>query len=209
MGKLKKLLHGSLHVLILWHLHFCRLVLGKAFIQMNFRVLSQLATASNVLRVLGATVGTNTHIYSDIRIYNSKSRSCRNLNIGSNVYIGPRCLFDLTSEITIEDDVSVSAQVSFITHLDVGNQPLKKIVPRKEGAIRVRTGAWIGVNTTILDNVTIGEGAMVGAMSLVNKDIPPRCLAVGIPCKVIRPLGVPDDVDLAVRSRASDGFSPS
>jgi acetyltransferase-like isoleucine patch superfamily enzyme len=118
--------------------------------------------------------------------------SCRNLSIGSNVYIGPRCLFDLTSKITIEGDVSISAQVSFITHLDVGNQPLKKKVPRKEGPIIVNKGAWVGVNSTVLHGVTIGEYAMVGAMSLVNKPIPANSLACGNPCIVIRALEEPE-----------------
>jgi acetyltransferase-like isoleucine patch superfamily enzyme len=102
------------------------------------------------------------------------------------VYIGPRCVFDLTSKITIEDDAAISAQVSFVTHLDVGNQPLKQKVPRIEGTITVKRGAWIGVNSTILQNVEIGEFAMVGAMSLVNKKIPPEVVAFGIPCQVRR-----------------------
>lgn len=155
---------------------------------MNFRLFSQLVSTTNVLRMLGATVGNNCHIASDICVYNLEKWSCKNLTIGSNVYIGPRCLFDLTSKITIENDASISAQVSFITHLDVGNQPLKRKVPRKEGQIKVKTGAWVGVNSTILHGVTIGEYAMVGAMSLVNKEIPGLCVAVGMPCKVIRTL---------------------
>src|SRR5438309_9805575 len=148
MRGLKEFLRRLLQRLMLLLVHFCRFVFGKAFIKMNFRILSQLVSASNVLRTLGATVGKGTHIYSDICIYNMDNWDCSNLNIGSNVYIGPRCLFDLTSKVTIEDDVSISAQVSFITHLDVGNQPLKEKVPREEGAVTVKRGAWIGVNTT-------------------------------------------------------------
>lgn len=160
-----------------------RIFPGKAFIKMNFQLLSQVASTNNVLRVLGASIGERTHIPADICVYNLDNYSCRNLAIGSNVYIGPRCLFDLTSRITIEDDAAISAQVSFITHLDVGNQPLKKKVPRTEGPINVKRGAWVGVNTTVLQDVVIGEFAMVGAMSLVNKDVPADSLCYGIPCK--------------------------
>lgn len=192
MMTLKKTFHSALQSLVLYQLYFVRAVFGKAFIKMNFRFWSQLASTCSVLRVLGATVGTNTHIYSDICVYNMDGYSCRNLSIGSNVYIGPRCLFDLTSKITIEGDVSISAQVSFITHLDVGNQPLKKKVPRKEGPIIVNKGAWVGVNSTVLHGVTIGEYAMVGAMSLVNKPIPANSLACGNPCIVIRALEEPE-----------------
>lgn len=167
-------------------LRFIRLLLGKAVIKANFRILAQLTSASKVLRVLGATIGENTHIYSDICIFNMKDWSCSNLQIGSNAYIGPRCMFDLTSKITIEDDAAISAQVTFVTHLDVGNQPLKQNAPRIEGVIAVRRGAWIGVNSTILQNVEIGEFAMIGAMSLVNKNIPAEVVAFGVPCRVIR-----------------------
>ena len=153
---------------------------------MNFRILSQLASANSVLRVLGASVGKCTHIPADICVYNLDHNSCHKLKIGSNVYIGPRCLFDLTSSIVIEDDVAISAQVSFITHLDVGNQPLKQRISRREGPILVKRGAWVGVNTTILDNVIIGEFAAVGAMSLVNKGIPECSIAYGVPCKAVR-----------------------
>jgi acetyltransferase-like isoleucine patch superfamily enzyme len=164
-------------------LKLLRVLFGRAFIKMNFRLLSQLASASNVLRVLGATVGDNTRIHSDICIFNLHRYGCENLTIGSNVYVGPRCLFDLTSSIVIEDDAAISAQVSFVTHLDVGNQPLKKQVPRREGPITVKRGAWIGVNTTILHDVTVGEQAVVGAMSLVNRSIPRDSRAFGIPCR--------------------------
>lgn len=172
----------------LYSLYLVRLLFGRAVITMNFHRLSQLGTTANVLRVLGARVGNNTHIYADIRVYNGTRRGCENLTIGSNVYIGPECLFDLTGAIEIEDNVSVSARVTFITHLDVGSGVLKQSVPREEGGIAVRRGAWVGVNSTILANVTIGENAMVGAMSLVNKDIPEWSLALGIPCKVVRRL---------------------
>ena len=174
--------------ILLAQLKVVRCAFGNAFIKMNFRFFSQLVSANEVLRLLGATVGSQSHIASDICVYNLENWSCRNLIIGSNVYIGPRCLFDLTSQVRIDDQVSVSAQVSFITHLDVGNQPLKQRIPRKEGPIHVRKGAWIGVNTTVLHGVTVGEYAMVGAMSLVNQEIPRECVAVGIPCKVVRRL---------------------
>lgn len=174
-------------------LRLIRLICGKAIIRANLRILSQLTSTGKVLKVLGANVGENTSIFTDICVYNGKNSSCSNLTIGSNVSIGPRCVFDLSSKITIEDDAAISAQVSFITHLDVGNQPLRQKAPRTEGAITVKRGAWIGVNTTILQNVDIGEFAMVGAMSLVNKTIPPKVVAFGIPCKVIRHFDIPGE----------------
>ena len=54
--------------------------------------------------------------------------------------------------------------------------------------VRVKDKAWIGFNVSILKGVTIGEGAVIGACSVVTRDIPPYALAVGNPAKVIRSL---------------------
>jgi len=165
-----------------------------------------LVSACNVLRIFGVSVGPHTSIASDICIWNANNSGWDNLSIGANVYIGPRCLFDLASKITIEDDVSVSAQVSFITHFDVDNRPLRHIFPRREGPITVERGAWLGVNTTVLHGVTIGKCAMIGAMSLVNKDVPPNSLSVGIPCKVIKRFDKPAETcqEQSARTQIND-----
>lgn len=54
------------------------------------------------------------------------------------------------------------------------------------GPITIGDNVWIGADVTILPGVTIGEGSVIGAKSLVTKDIPPHVLAVGHPCKVLR-----------------------
>lgn len=191
---MKRIMISIIRQLILWQLYCIRFLFGRKLIKMQFRFFSQLVSTANVLRILGATVGPHTSIASDICIQNAKNSRCDNLSIGANVYIGPRCLFDLASKIIIEDDVVVSAQVSFvthaqfsfITHADIGNMTLRHIFPRREGPITVQKGAWLGVNTTVLHGVTISKCAMIGAMSLVNKDVPPNSLSYGVPCKVIK-----------------------
>ena len=50
----------------------------------------------------------------------------------------------------------------------------------------IEDNVWIGVNTTILKGVTIGENSIIGANSLVVKDIPPNVIAGGNPCKVLK-----------------------
>ncbi len=52
--------------------------------------------------------------------------------------------------------------------------------------IRIGDDVWIGSHSTILDGVTIGKGAVIGAGAVVNKDIPPYSVAVGVPAKVIK-----------------------
>ncbi|MBN1688177.1 MAG: hypothetical protein JW893_03680 [Candidatus Omnitrophica bacterium] len=57
------------------------------------------------------------------------------------------------------------------------------------GPIRIESNAWIGARTVILKKVTIGSGAIVGAGSVVTKDVPPHVVAVGVPAKAIKKLG--------------------
>jgi acetyltransferase-like isoleucine patch superfamily enzyme len=90
---------------------------------------------------------------------------------------------------TLEDWVGISSNVHFITFThDIGD------ITRRVGKIKfkpilVRSGTWIGTQTTVLPGVTIGVGCVIGAGSLVTRDIPDNSLAVGRPAQVIRKLG--------------------
>jgi acetyltransferase-like isoleucine patch superfamily enzyme len=90
---------------------------------------------------------------------------------------------------TLEEWVGISSNVRFITFThDIGD------ITRRVGTIKykpilVKAGTWIGTDTTVLPGVTIGEGCVIGARSLVTKDIPDNSLAIGAPAKVMRKLG--------------------
>jgi maltose O-acetyltransferase len=158
--------------------------LVRGLIKMNFSLAGKIMGTCRVMRLLGAKIGKKTHIHSDIKIYNDDGYRFEKLEIGSNAYIGPRCLFDLSGPILIGDRVSISANVTLITHIDVGSNAIKDYSQRKIGRICIKNDTWVGVNCTILHNTTIGSGCMIGALSLVNKDIPDRSSAFGIPCRV-------------------------
>lgn len=59
-------------------------------------------------------------------------------------------------------------------------------IPDSDGTVTIANDVWIGSNTIILKGVTISEGAVIGAGSVVTKDIPEYAIAVGNPCKVIK-----------------------
>ena len=84
------------------------------------------------------------------------------LSIGNNVIIGPR--------VTIRDTDDHVLDGSPIMSLP----------------IKIEDDIWIGANVTILKGVTIGKGSVIAANSLVNKSIPERTLAGGVPCKILR-----------------------
>lgn len=90
--------------------------------------------------------------------------------------------------ITLENEVRISSNVTFVTH-DGGtwafrDQPEYKDVI-KYGRIYVGERTFIGTGCIIMPGVTIGKRCVIGAGSVVTKDIPDGCVAVGVPAKVI------------------------
>jgi galactoside O-acetyltransferase len=181
---LRRAIKVVFYPLFIGYIYCVFFVFGRCYVLSRIDRYARWVGIIAILRILGARIGKDTRIEPGIRIQNALQGACHNLKVADHVYIGPECLFDLALPIVIEDDVAISARVSFITHADVGDRPLKRRFSRKEGTITVHRGAWIGVNVTILHGVSIGEYSVVGAMSLVNRDVPANCVAFGIPCHV-------------------------
>ena len=93
------------------------------------------------------------------------------ITIGSHCFIGPN-LGCYTAEHALD--------------IERRNRGLERARP-----IMIGDNCWLGGDVKILPGVTIGEGAVVGAGSVVTKDIPPFVVAVGNPCRVLRPLTAP------------------
>lgn len=111
-----------------------------------------------------------------------------NITIGKNCSIMPYCKCMSAGKITIEDDVLIALNTTIITN----NHDMveRRILTIKD--VRIKKGAWIGAGSTILPGVTIGKFAVVGAGSIVTKDIPDFAVAVGSPARVIRMLDPKD-----------------
>jgi len=116
---------------------------------------------------------------SSLRIF---LHSLTGTKIGKNVYIGSYVLIDdqYPELVTIEDDVTISYRCTIITHDDS-----KGIV----SPVTIKRGAWIGACVTILPGVIIGEGAVIGAGTVVAKDVPPKTTIVGAQVRIIRKEG--------------------
>ena len=95
--------------------------------------------------------------------------------IGNNVRIHSNCY--IAQFTTIEDDVFIAPGVS------VANDPHPNCALCMKGPT-LKKGCRIGVNVTLLSHITIGQGAVIGAGSVVTRDIPPNMLAFGNPAKV-------------------------
>lgn len=96
------------------------------------------------------------------------------ITIGSFCFIGPNCgMYTALHPLNAEER----------------NQGLEKALP-----ITIGDNVWIGADVTILPGVSIGEGSVIGAKSVVAKDIPAGVLALGNPCRVIRPITEADQI---------------
>lgn len=112
-----------------------------------------------------------------------------NLTVGENTQIGPFCVL-LTGEqgITIGNNVMIAPNCVFAA----GNHeyrnletPMRFAGSFSNGPILIEDDVWIGANCTICDNVKISKGSVIGANSLVNKDVAPYDIVGGVPIKVL------------------------
>jgi len=110
------------------------------------------------------------------------------LFIGDDVIISESCFISACNRITIEENVGISPNVMII---DNSRKPGDIDRPSKEqelkiGYVHIGADSWIAYGACILPNVTIGKHCIIGALSVVNKNIPPYSVAVGSPAKVVK-----------------------
>lgn len=133
----------------------------------------------------GCSVGDNSRIGTFVEIQKNASVGC-NCKVSSHTFI--------CEGVHVEDNCFIGHGVMFINDrypraTGPGGTPQTEEDWRVIET-RVRKGASIGSNATILCGVTIGEGAIVGAGAVVTKDVPDRTIVTGNPARVLRP--VPD-----------------
>lgn len=114
-----------------------------------------------------------------------------NISLGDDVFIGPRCFIAVPdAALSIGDDTVIGPDLCVMggdhrmgdpgtlyrdTHELGVNEP-----------VAIGCNVWIGARVTVLKGVRIGDGAIVGAGSVVNQDIPSQAIAVGVPARVVR-----------------------
>lgn len=136
------------------------------------------------------------YIGNDVRLSGSFAISSGRIfdepefRIGNRTFIGAGCVFSVAKSITIGDDVLIAAECSVSDYSAHPLDPESRIAggqvdPEEVRPVRIENKAWLGRGATILPGVTIGEGAVVGAATVVTKDVPPGGICVGNPGRLL------------------------
>lgn len=109
-----------------------------------------------------------------------------NIEFGDNCFLNLNCVILDGAKVTFGDNVFIAPNCGFYTaghpfNVEQRNQGLEYAYP-----ITIGNNVWIGANVSVLPGVRIGDNTVIGAGSIVTKDIPAGVLAVGNPCRVIR-----------------------
>lgn len=104
--------------------------------------------------------------------------------VGKGVFINFGCTFLDRGGISLEDNVFIGPNVQIITENHPEQPPVRRNVYTKP--VVIRRGAWIGASAVILPGVTVGGNAIVGAGSIVTKDVPDNTIVAGNPARIIR-----------------------
>jgi acetyltransferase-like isoleucine patch superfamily enzyme len=144
----------------------------------------------NALSQNGIFIGNNVTILrnSIIECTGNIKNIGEGLTIGNHVGIAQNCFIQVRGKVNIGDYVIFGPYVKLFSENHDFKDTSVPIVYQGETRlpVTVENNVWLGTNCTILGGVTIGEGSIIAAGAIVNKDIPPYSIAAGIPAKVIK-----------------------
>lgn len=126
------------------------------------------------------------------------------VEIGSNAFISPFAQVDLTrGTVVIGDDVTITAGTRVLSHSSIAAE--RHPEDRRRKKTKINDGVFIGVNSVIMPGVTVGENAVVGAGSIVTKDVTKDAVVAGNPAE---PIGKQNIVDRQIGTSTTGRGSP-
>jgi len=109
------------------------------------------------------------------------------LVVGDNCYIGRWCIILAHNSVTIGNDCQIApgCHITDVNHGIAAGELIRK-QPLVSKPVRIGNDVWVGAGCSILSGVTIGDGAVVGARSVVTHDVPSNAIVVGVPARIIK-----------------------
>lgn len=128
---------------------------------------------------------TNRKVDKSFRMFPPFYTDCgANIKVGKNVFINACCKFQDQGGIEIGNNVLIGHNVTLAT---LNHEiPIEKRLNMIAKKIKIGNNVWIGSDCTILQGITIGNGAIIGAGSVVTKDVPEKSIVAGNPAKFIK-----------------------
>ncbi len=139
---------------------------------------------TGLLRLARWNIGHGTVLFGVPTVYGRGPIRSR-LVIGRNSCISVDCTFELNGRVTIGDRVALGHEVMVLTTSHRIGKREERAGSTLEGDVTIGDGAWLGARCTILPGVTVGEGAVVSAGAVVNKNVPPNTVVAGVPATVV------------------------
>ncbi|WP_066892275.1 maltose acetyltransferase domain-containing protein [Clostridium nigeriense] len=134
-----------------------------------------------ILHNLFGHIGKNPWIEPPLRVAYGK-----NIHIGNNFYANFNLVLVDDIEIFIGNNVMIAPNVTITVTGHPVHPDLRKSGDQFSFPVKIEDDVWIGSNVVVLPGITIGKNSVIGAGSIVTKDIPENVVAVGNPCKVLR-----------------------
>lgn len=124
-------------------------------------------------------------------------------HIGKNLFANFNFTVQDDAEVFIGDSCNFGPNVTIVTPLHPLLPDERRALSTSQGEkrlcwakpVRIGNDCWFGAGVTVCPGVTIGDGCVIGAGSVVTKDIPAHSLAVGVPCRVLRPITEADSME--------------
>ncbi|MEM9332395.1 MAG: acyltransferase [Pseudomonadota bacterium] len=121
--------------------------------------------------------GEGTSVYDNVLILGD-------VKVGKNVWVGPNCILDGRGGLTIGDHCAISAGAHLYSHHTVKQAITMGEADIEVAPTKIGNGVYIGPNSVVQMGVTIGDRAIIGALSFVNRDVPADCTAYGSPVQI-------------------------
>lgn len=138
----------------------------------------------------GITIGDNTFImhHTMLHVFNFRGLPKAGISIGENCFLGEYNVIRGQGGVHIGNEVYTGPMVQMVAVNHVyqdANRPIREQGITAQGIV-IEDDVWIGANATIVDGVKVGKGSIIGAGSVVTRDIPPYSIAVGSPAKPVK-----------------------